>query len=136
MKMPTTPETGHFCWVDLATHDADRAAAFYGDLFGWKPRDERVGPGHVTRLLSNGTAVGSLYQLNREQIHRGVPSHWTPYVAVASLDATSKRAASLGGRIIVKSFEVPGVARVGLVMDPIGALIGLWQQTNGRDNSG
>lgn len=136
MTMPTTPETNHFCWVDLAACDADRATAFYGDLFDWTPRDERVGPGHVTRLLSNGTAVGSLYQLNREQIRRGVPSHWTPYVAVASLEATSRRVASLGGRVIVQSFEVPGVARVGLVMDPIGALIGLWQQTDERDNSG
>ena len=32
-------ESGTFCWVDLATTDAEGAKAFYGDLFGWEFRD-------------------------------------------------------------------------------------------------
>ncbi len=30
---------GTFCWVDLATTDAEGAKAFYGELFGWEAED-------------------------------------------------------------------------------------------------
>lgn len=30
---------GTFCWVELATPDADGATAFYTELFGWGTRD-------------------------------------------------------------------------------------------------
>ena len=35
--MPTRNDfkPGEFCWVDLAAHDLDAAAAWYSELFGW-----------------------------------------------------------------------------------------------------
>ncbi|TFH87574.1 VOC family protein [Billgrantia azerbaijanica] len=118
---------GHVCWIDLAARDAERAADFYRDLFDWRVDHERLGGGTLRRLSRDGVDVGSLYQLGARPLMAGAPSHWTPYVAVADLAAACQRAGELGGRVLVRAFEVPGVARVGLVLDPVGAMIGLWE---------
>ena len=39
-------KTGEFCWIDLAAHDLKAAAAWYGELFGWKAVN--LTPGHLT----------------------------------------------------------------------------------------
>jgi predicted enzyme related to lactoylglutathione lyase len=121
------PATGRFCWVDLASSDAERASAFYRGLFGWTPRPEAALGGRFLRLQLGGTDVGSLYQLQRAQLERGVPSHWTPYVQVEDLQAAIRRVAPLGGEVLVRPLEIPGIARIAIVADPAGAHFGLWQ---------
>jgi uncharacterized protein len=135
MPPSATAAPGHFCWLDLAARDAGRAASFYSALFGWTAVEQRIGPGTLTRLSRMGQDVGSLYQLSRQQLGHGAPSHWTPYVAVRDLEEAIASAAALGGRVIVTAFEMPGMARVGLVMDPVGAMIGLWENAAGRSAS-
>lgn len=56
-----------------------------------------------------------------------MPSHWTPYVRVENVDVMAQRARTLGSQTIVPPLDVPGVARVALVMDSVGALLGLWR---------
>lgn len=119
--------TGHFCWVDLAAANETRACAFYRALFGWTARRHRVGNGRLTRLLLDRSDVGSMYQLGPQHLDNGVPSHWTPYVAVPDADAAADRARALGGGVVVEPIDIPGMARVALVLDPVGALFGLWQ---------
>ena len=68
-----------------------------------------------------------MYQLERAQLERGVPSHWTPYVRVADLEEALRRAGQLGGALVGGPMHVPGLARVALLQDPDGASIGLWQ---------
>lgn len=118
---------GRLCWLDLAASDAGRARSFYGELFGWVAQERRALGGVFTCLSHDGASIGSLYQLSREHRARGVPSHWTPYVRVDNVDATTRRAAALGGQTIVPPFEFPGIARVALMADSVGALFGLWQ---------
>lgn len=118
---------GHFCWLDLAARDAGRAASFYTRLFGWQAAERAMGPGMVTWLTREGADVGSIYQLGPQQAAAGVPSHWTPYVAVNDLARARARAERLGARVLVREFRAPGLARVALVMDPGGALLGLWE---------
>lgn len=120
-------QPGAFCWLDLAASDAALAKAFYAQAFGWTFQDERVNGGEITRCHAGGRKVGSMYQLNRTQLHHGVPSHWTPYILVASADAAARRIPSLGGRLVVAPFDVQGVARIALIEDAVGALVGLWQ---------
>lgn len=131
MKMGTQRATaaavGRFCWVDLAASDAGRAKTFYGELFGWTPHDRAAHGGVFTCLRSAGADIGSLYQLQRSHLERGVPSHWTPYVQVESIEDTVSRALALGAELVVHPFTVPGMARVALIADTVGALVGLWQ---------
>jgi predicted enzyme related to lactoylglutathione lyase len=41
--------------------------------------------------------------------------------------AAARRAASLGGEVIVRPFAVAEVARIALVLDAVGAPVGLWE---------
>ena len=120
---------GEFCWADLAASDTARASAFYRDVFGWTARDQAANGGVFTRLQSKGRDIGSLYQLSRNHLDRGVPSHWTAYVRVDDIDAAVQRAISCGGSIIIKPFAVSGVARIALIADAVGAHIGLWESS-------
>ena len=52
-------------------------------------------------------------------------SHWTPYVRVNDVKEAVQRAVVLGGTVIVDPFLVSGIARNALVLDSVGALIGL-----------
>jgi predicted enzyme related to lactoylglutathione lyase len=113
--------------VDLAASDVEAAKTFYGQLFGWTSREQPANGGCFTRLQLSGRDVGSVYQLRRAQLESGVPSHWTPYVRVDGVEEAARRAASLGGEVIVRPFAVAEVARIALVLDAVGAPVGLWE---------
>ncbi len=121
------PRPGAFCWLDLAASDAELAQQFYAQAFGWTFEARHANGGRYTRCQAAGQDVGTLYQLRRAQLERGVPSHWTPYLRVENTDATARRITALGGRLVVAPFDVPGTARIALIEDAVGALVGLWQ---------
>lgn len=120
--------SGGFCWVDLAATDVEAARRFYAEVFGWSAHDQAANGGTFTRLRAGDADVGSLYQMRAAQLEAGAPSHWTPYAAVDDLDAAVRRVVAAGGRCVVAPFEVDGMARIALVLDNVGALLGLWQR--------
>ncbi len=122
-----TNQPGLFCWVDLAAIDADGAKTFYRRMFGWTAHEQPANGGSFTQLRSGDREVGSLYQLRDSQLARGAPSHWTPYVRVNNADDAAARAAACGGQVLVRPFDVAGVARISLILDSVGAQVGLWQ---------
>ena len=124
----TPAHPGHFVWADLAATNAASAISFYSRMFGWTPIQYNVGGGAITRLCLDNLTFASIYQLRSRHDAAGVPSHWTPYIAVQDADAATAQVADLGGRPIVRPFDVDGIARVALVQDPVGALVGIWQQ--------
>jgi predicted enzyme related to lactoylglutathione lyase len=118
---------GRFCWVDLAASNARQAQDFYGRLFGWTAREDRANGGAFTRLALDGREVGSVYQLQRAHLERGVPSHWTPYVRVDDIDSATSRTAAFGGEVMIPPVVVADMARIAIIVDPVGAHLGLWQ---------
>lgn len=122
-----TTVPGRFCWLDLAANDAEAARTFYCRMFGWTSNDEAANGGHFTRLQLAGQDVGSVYQLRAAHLAHGVPSHWTPYIQVHDANDAARRAVSCGGEVIVRPFAVSGVARIALIADSVGALVGLWE---------
>lgn len=123
-----------FCWADLATVDGERAEAFYAALFGWSPEPRAHGAGRFTLLEGAGRRLASLYRLSHAQVASGTPSHWLPYVSTPDLSASVARARALGGDVIVAARTFPGLARIAVVVDPTGALFGLWQ-SDGADTA-
>ena len=115
---------GQFCWADLAATDASRAIGFYTDLFGWSAFEQPANGGTFVRLAHEGRDIGSLYQMRRDA---GAASHWTPYIRVDDVEAACARVAALGGSVAVAPFAVDGTARIALVIDPVGAPFGLWE---------
>ena len=118
---------GRFCWVDLAATDASRAAKFYTELFGWSAHFQPANGGAFLRLAHRGRDLGSIYQLRDATREAGAGSHWTPYVRVQDLDETISRVTAIGGRVAVEAFEIDRIARIAVIVDPVGAAVGLWE---------
>lgn len=119
---------GMFCWADLGTADQPAAKRFYGALFGWMYRDLSAGPGATYSMaLVREKEVAAITALMPEQKKAGVPPHWNAYFATADVEASAKKAAALGGKVIMPPMEVMDAGRMALVQDPSGARFALWQ---------
>jgi uncharacterized protein len=110
-------DSGQFCWLDLAATDADSAKAFYRDMFGWTSHEQQANGGSFIRLRLSDRDVGSIYQLRETLLEHGMND----------VEDSVRRAALCGGTVVVHPFLVSGVARIALILDSVGALVGLWE---------
>lgn len=128
------PEPATFCWAELVTSDAAGAKQFYTRLFGWKHRDDPIGPdAFYTMLLQEGDAIGALYQRSPQEQEQGVPPHWGLYVGIENVDRAAERVWDLGGKVLGGPFDVMDAGRMTILQDPSGAILSLWQ---GRQHPG
>lgn len=119
------PPSGDFEWNELVTPDPMQAVAFYESVFGFTHRDLDMGPIGTYHVLrdAQGRPRGGVMKAERD----GDPAMWIPYVRVESADAIAARVAPLGGTLAQKVADVPGVGRVGMLVDPLGAALGFIQ---------
>jgi len=127
MNTPNRAPFGKFIWHDLAAANTAAAIDFYRAVFGWTPITESANGGQFIRLQCDGQDVGSMYSMNRRERGHGVPSHWTPYVCVQDIYVAAGRVKAAGGAVLIQPFEVEGVARIALIADSIGSIMGLWE---------
>lgn len=119
---------GAFCWIELATTDQPAAKNFYTSVFGWTANDAPMGPDDfytIFKLQDRNVAAG--YTLRPEQKSQGVPPHWMLYIAVENADASAKKAAQLGGKVLAEPFDVFDAGRMAVIQDPTGAVFSIWQ---------
>jgi uncharacterized protein len=129
MEEPAMAETatvaiGEPGWIDLTSSDAAAARAFYTALFGWTADvvpDPQAGGYGMFKLA--GKEVGGVGpRINDQQ-----PSAWMVYVLVDDAAAAAAKVKDAGGTVIAEPFDVMGAGTMGIVTDPSGAVIGLWQ---------
>jgi hypothetical protein len=113
-----------FVHVELNTTDTAKAKAFYGSLFDWKMEDVQMGPGATYTLIDVGEGTGGGLM---QHPMPGAPSTWLAYVLVDNVNASTKKAQSLGATILKDVTEVPGRGWFSIVQDPTGAMLGLWK---------
>jgi predicted enzyme related to lactoylglutathione lyase len=53
----------------------------------------------------------------------GAPPHWLGYVGSPDVDGTARRAAELGGQVLVPPTDIPNIGRFTVLRDPQGAVI-------------
>ena len=112
-----------FVHVELNTTDVDKAKAFYGKLFDWTLEDVPV-PGMAYTMIKVGKGTGGGIMKHPMP---GQPSFWLSYVEVDDIAASTEKARSLGADIIKDVIEVPGAGWLSILMDPTGAVLGLWK---------
>jgi uncharacterized protein len=112
-----------FVHVELNTTDVDRAKAFYGKLFDWTLEDVPV-PGMTYTMIKVGKGTGGGIMKHPMP---GEPSMWLAYVEVDDIAASTEKARSLGAKIIKDVIEVPGAGWLSILIDPTGAVLGLWK---------
>lgn len=112
-----------FCHVELNTTDVKRAKDFYTKLFDWKLEDmESPGGGYTMIKVGEGTGGGMM-----KNPIPGAPSFWLAYVMVDDIEASTKKAKSLGASVMRDVTEIPQVGWFSIIADPTGAHLALWK---------
>jgi predicted enzyme related to lactoylglutathione lyase len=125
--MPTrdTPfAPGTPCWVDLWTSDPDQAQSFYGSVLGWEFEDSGPEFGGYITARSDGHQVAGLM---RNDGQSGTPDQWNTYLATEDIDASIAAATERGATVVVPAMAVPEQGSMGVLIDPAGGAVGLWQ---------
>jgi len=116
-------EHGVPSWVDLSAPDLPAARAFYGDLFGWDVPEGPPEAGGYSLALVRGKPVAGI----GPQMNPDAPPAWMTYVNVDDADKVAAAVVSAGGQMLVPPMDVMDVGRMGILADPAGAVVGIWQ---------
>ena len=112
-----------FCHVELNTTDVKKAKDFYSKLFDWKLEDMPSPGGDYTMIrVGEGTGGGMM-----KNPIPGAPSFWLAYVLVDDIQASTKKAKSLGANVMKDVTEIPGYGAFSVLADPTGAHFALWK---------
>jgi len=104
--------------------DFSQAQAFYAELFGW---DIQPGPpeaGGYAMCMKDGRAAAGI---GPKMGPAEEPTVWMTYISTDDADATAARVKAAGGQVMVEPFDVMDVGRMAVVVDPAGAVFGIWQ---------
>jgi predicted enzyme related to lactoylglutathione lyase len=112
-----------FVHVELASTDVGKAKQFYGQLFDWKLEDMSFPFGTYTTIgVGEGTGGGMM-----QQMMPGAPSMWMAYVLVGDIQEATRKAQSLGAKLVKEVTPVADMGWFSIIADPTGAMLGLWQ---------
>jgi uncharacterized protein len=115
------PRPIHF---DMTADDPERAAKFYGDIFGWKFQ-KWEGPMEYW-MVSTGESgePGIDGGLGRR---RDPSERVTNVIDVASVDEYTSRITAAGGSVVAPKSAIPGTGYLAYCTDTEGNLFGLMQ---------
>jgi uncharacterized protein len=120
-------EPGAWAMSHLNTPEPERAAEFYGAVFGWTTETFGEGEGAVTLFRLPGYVGGEPRQpVSREVVaamsatNGDAPSHWGINFWDHDVDATAAKAVELGGSAVAPPFDAP-MSRMAVLADPHGA---------------
>src|SRR5438309_3631709 len=124
MPARKTAPVGAPCWVDLMTSNTAGSRAFYSQLFGWTAGEPAEEFGGYFNFSKDGVLVAGCMA---SQAGSGVPDVWSVYLATDDARKTIDSAVANGGQVHVPAMDVADLGTMGVVGDPGGATIGLWQ---------
>jgi len=115
---------GKFHWNELMTRNVEQAKKFYADTLGWT-YDGMPMPGGGTYWVANsgGEPAAGIFDISGPD-YKDTPESWMPYIAVDDVDARVKKATKAGARVMKPAFDVPGVGRIVILLEPGGAGVG------------
>ncbi|PVG82307.1 hypothetical protein DDE18_12485 [Nocardioides gansuensis] len=117
-------EPGTNIWNELTVADPAATARFYADILGLEVQQQDMGPDvppYIMFAAEGRTVAGTM------PLQPGMQPHWNVYFNVDDVDATVARAKELGATEFAPAFDVPGIGRLGYLVDPQGASFNLLQ---------
>jgi predicted enzyme related to lactoylglutathione lyase len=118
------PRPVHF---EIPADDPARAAAFYGDVFGWQ-FTKWDGPMEYWLI---GTGEGSPGIDGGMMKRRGPAESVVNTIDVPSVDDYTSKVESKGGTVVVPKMAVPGIGYMAYCTDPEGNMFGIMQSDPG-----
>ncbi len=119
------PESGEFCWNELACRDVKKAKDFYGKMFGWTFTDLPMGDSTYTVFKKGNDNFGGIWSIPNDQ--KEIPPHWMSYIFVEDVQAYLLKAKANGATIIKEATPAGDMGTLGILQDPTGAYVALWQ---------
>ncbi|MGD9958669.1 VOC family protein [Nocardioides sp.] len=116
-------EPGTPIWHELTTPDVPAASAFYADVVGLAAETVPMEGGDYTTFNVEGRMVGGAMAPPMPDI----PPNWGVYFNVDSVDDTVAAAQGLGAKVAAPAFDVPGVGRMAVLIDPQGGYFNLME---------
>ena len=116
-------EIGNPCWADVMTSDSAATRAFYRELLGWDAEEPNEEFGGYFNFTKDGSRIAGA-MANQGG---GMPDLWSIYVAVEDAAATCEAVTKAGGTVMVAPMAVGTLGSMAVVVDPTGAVIGMWQ---------
>ena len=118
-------EVNTFCWTELQTRGAARAAEFYKAVFGWEIEVEDKPPHYITGSVKGQMNCG-IFDMDKANMPAEIPANWMVYFNVADLDKSLAVVNRLDGKALMEPMDIePG--RFTTVTDPQGAVMVLMQ---------
>jgi uncharacterized protein len=113
---------GALVWNELGTPDLDGASAFYSGLFGWRLEPLADSPGPYLVIKNGDASNGGMHPPAGPP---GTPPNWLVYFGVEDIDAGLAKVSELGGTTLAGPIDI-GIAKIGVVVDPQGAVFALY----------
>jgi uncharacterized protein len=115
-------EPGAPSWFEDLTREHAAAVTFYQSVFGWETDSVSDTDEFRYATMRDPSGAGELAGIMDATsfLPDGVPSHWSVYWEVDSVDATVGNVTRLGGSVIVGAEDTP-YGRLATVADPAGA---------------
>jgi hypothetical protein len=109
-------------WVELHSKDLERDVAWLEAVFGFEVSKMAMPDGTDYRILNaGGKQRGGAMNAQAD----APAAMWLVWFHVADVEQALARAERNGGRTIAPVMEVPGVGRLAIFMDPVGAVAGI-----------
>ncbi|MGI9265834.1 MAG: hypothetical protein ACR2QU_12980 [Gammaproteobacteria bacterium] len=128
-------EYGEWIWVQLYARDAVVATNFYATLFGYDIQAQDEDPAIVEWVLAVGDySRASVGQLTSESEYHPT---WLGFIRVEDMAATLKKAASLGGKVVLEPNPDLLNGDLAVIEDPLGTPVGLlrWDFPEEEENT-
>jgi len=114
------PVPGRFCWNQLMARDPEAVRPFYEKTFGWTTDVQDLEGGKYWLFRSEGTPTAGMMAQPEGRTH---PDFWLAYVEVPDVDECARLVPELGGQLLVRPTDIPGLARFTITADPTGAIL-------------
>lgn len=117
-------------WSELMSRDPDTSEHFYRQVVGLSVESVGEGENVYRTLLSDGKPIGGLTGPRPDSNvwpSGGPEGHWVSYFASDDVEAASRRAEQMDGRVLLGPLALPGVGVVAVLRDPDGATFGLFK---------
>ncbi len=116
-----------FVHVELSARDREEAKKFYGGVFDWVFQD--FPEQHYTTFATEEGALGGGFNPVSEQSPAGLI---LVYIHTDDLAESVAKIEDHGGKVLLESFEIPGVGTMATFQDPTGNTLALLQPAEGQ----
>ena len=114
-------------WNELLCRQGEGPVAdFYQVVAGWSYQKTPQQAFDYSLFSLGGSQVAGILEMP-DTAYAGLRPAWQTYIGVSDVDALTAKALDCGGHITAEPFELPGVGRLALIVEPGGCQITLLQ---------